>query len=70
MPELSPATREALRSAIADKCVEIEDLFSRHVVVTCIVRVPGNDAADVVVTNDTIDGIEAVLARTRAGTNT
>jgi hypothetical protein len=70
LPELTPLRREALRSAIADKCIEVEDLFNKPMKVTCIVRDPDNDRSDVLVSNDTTEGIEAVLARTKAGMNT
>jgi hypothetical protein len=50
--------------------VEIEDLFKRSVKVTVIVRVPGNDNADVLVTNEPdLSGIRAVLDRSEAGRN-
>lgn len=57
---------ESLRSQIADHLVEIEDLFSRPVKVTCIVRVPGNDEADVLVTSETnLDSVISVVNRSR-----
>ena len=64
---LSPQLAERLRAEIADHLVEIEDLFSRTVFVTCIVRVPGNPEGDVFVSSDpSIDELAAVLDRTRA----
>lgn len=65
----TPAQLESIRSDISDHCIEIEDMFKVPVKVTCIVRVPDNDNADVLVSSDTMEGIEAVLARTKAGTN-
>lgn len=57
---------ERLRDSIADHCVEIEALFSRPVLVTCVVRVPGNDEADVLVTSEqNLDDPIAVIERSR-----
>ena len=57
-----------LRDDVADHCVAIEELFNRPVKVTCIVRVPGNIEADVLVTIDDLDSIIAVVERSKART--
>jgi hypothetical protein len=59
------ATPEELRSAIADRLVEIEAMFRprRQRYVTCIVRSPGNPEDEVIVSNDPDD--EEVIATLR-----
>lgn len=59
--------KERLRSQIADKCIQVEDLFSRPVHVTCIVRVDGNNEADVLVTSEkNLDEVVALIERSRS----
>lgn len=57
---------QQLRSDISDRCVEIEDLFKVPVKVTVIVRDPENPNMEVVVTNDTFDGVRGAVNRAEA----
>jgi hypothetical protein len=50
----------ALQIAIESHLVEIEKLFKRGAKLTLVVRIPGNDEADVVLTTDDLD--EAIHA--------
>lgn len=61
------ARRADMREAIAEHCLQIEDLFRVPVKVTCIVRVPGNPEADVLVTIDDQE-VSAVLERSKQRT--
>jgi len=63
-------TRERIRSAIANHCAAIEDLFVPGAKVTVLVRSPGvKGDADVLVTNDTDPEILSAIQR-RIGSNT
>ena len=62
---MSTSRLEQLRADIADHCVEIEELFNKPVKVTCIVRVPGNNEADVLITNDGLDDVTALIERSK-----
>ena len=68
MPASESQRLARLRDDIADHCVAVEDLFNRPVKVTCIVRVPGNVEADVLVTIDDLDSIISVVERSKART--
>lgn len=57
---------QILRDRIADHCVEIEDLFSLPVLVTCIVRRADNPEGDVLVTSEqNLDDIIALIQRSK-----
>lgn len=44
----------------------VEPIFEADALVTLIVRFPGNDEADVLVTADSIGGIEALIERCKS----
>ena len=44
----------------------VEPVFKSGTKLTIIARTPGNDEADVLVTSDSIDGIAALVERSRA----
>src|SRR5688572_2432959 len=57
---------QALRRAIATKCVEISTLFEDRVQVTCVIRVPGDPNGDVVVSAEPdFDEVIAVVERSK-----
>ena len=57
---------QALRRAIATKCVEISTLFQDRVNVTCVIRVPGDPNGDVVVSaEEDFDEVIAVVERSK-----
>lgn len=43
----------------------VAPLFKDGVKLTLIARTPSNNEADVLITNDTLDGISAILGRTK-----
>lgn len=59
------ATQEKLNGLLN----EAATCFTSDCKLTLIVRKPDNDNADVLMTIDTLDGIQSVLDRTREGAN-
>lgn len=44
----------------------VEPIFKRGARLTIIARTPGNDEADVLVSNDTLDGLSSLIERSKA----
>ena len=64
-PHPDPTIR-AVHNRIAEHGAKIARLFLKPVNVTILVRCPGIDEADVLVSSDTIEGIEAIVARSKS----
>lgn len=58
-----------VQSFVADRMDEITAQFKPAVKITVAVRIPGNDDADFLMTNDTIDDVVALLQRRKAARN-
>lgn len=54
---------EDLRLEIGGYLAEIAELFKPGMKLTFIARMPGNDEADVLITDDSMGGIEGVVRR-------
>lgn len=59
-------TIQEIVAEIAPKMAEIADLFLPGAPVTVLVRRPGDDRADVCITDDEFPELQAMLARCRA----
>ena len=67
---MTTAKIQHVHFAVNDALIELEKLFVPGMKLTFIARLPGNDEADCLITNDTTEGIAALVARRAAiGTN-
>lgn len=66
---MTPAQKERLRDAIADRLVDMESMFDSRCKLSFVMRSPHLPDGDVVVTNDNIEAVIGALQRLKTYTS-